>query len=223
MLLLHGVRSDRREMLDRARFLKAAGFSVLLIDLPAHGESSGSRITFGAREANGVNAALGYLKTQLPGEKLGVIGVSLGAASFVLANPPHAINAAVIESMYPTIAEAVEDRLAMRLGAIGTRLAPLLLWQLPLRTGVTVEQQRPIAAIRGVKVLLLIASGLQDRHTTFDETKRIYQAANEPKSLWGVEGADHVDLHAHDRRAYEAKTLGHFAKYLPSDPSTAFR
>ena len=60
VLLLHGVRSDRRQMLARSLSLHRAGYSVLLIDLPSHGECSGSRITFGYREAEGVRAALRF-------------------------------------------------------------------------------------------------------------------------------------------------------------------
>ena len=83
VLLLHGVRADRREMVDRARFLKRQGFSTLLIDLPAHGESDGDRITFGWREAEGVRAAMRYVSDRWPDERIGVIGVSLGAAGAV--------------------------------------------------------------------------------------------------------------------------------------------
>ena len=136
ILLLHGVRADRTQMIGRMRFLEGADYSVLAIDLPAHGESSGERITFGAREAAGVAAALGYLRRQLPAERIGVIAVSLGAASLVLAKPSPPPDAVVLESMYPTITEAVEDRLAARLGALGRELAPVLVWQLPLRMGV---------------------------------------------------------------------------------------
>lgn len=67
-------------MLGRARFLQSEGYSVLLVDLPAHGESLGERITFGAREAAGVTSALAFLRNELPDERVGVIGVSLGAA-----------------------------------------------------------------------------------------------------------------------------------------------
>jgi len=42
---------------------------------------------------------------------VGVIGVSLGAASLVLAKPDPAPSAVVLESMYPTIEEAVSNRL----------------------------------------------------------------------------------------------------------------
>lgn len=85
VLLLHGVRSDRRQMAARALWLNREGYSVLLIDLASHGESPGRRITFGAHEADGVRAALGWLKRNLPGEKVGVIGVSLGGAAVLLA------------------------------------------------------------------------------------------------------------------------------------------
>ena len=90
VLLLHGVRADRTQMLGRAQFLDKAGYSTLLIDLPAHGESSGDHITFGAREGAGVLAALEFLRRELPAERIGVIGVSLGAASTVLSNPKPA-------------------------------------------------------------------------------------------------------------------------------------
>src|SRR5215467_1073229 len=81
LLLLHGVRSDRLQMIGRARLLRAAGYSVLLIDFPGHGESSCERITFGARESQGVTASLEYLRRRLPQDRIGVVAVSLGAAA----------------------------------------------------------------------------------------------------------------------------------------------
>ena len=41
VLLLHSVRSNRLEMIGRAEFLNKAGYSVLLIDMQAHGEKIG--------------------------------------------------------------------------------------------------------------------------------------------------------------------------------------
>ena len=182
VLLLHGVRSDRTQMLGRALALQSAGYSVLLIDLPAHGESTGDRITFGVREGAGVEAALAYLRRELPTDCVGVIGVSLGAASLVLSHPSRAPDAVVLESMYPTISEAVQDRLEMRLGAWGARLAPLLLWQLPLRVGVPEEQLRPVEQLPKLRAPILIASGTNDLHTTWPETERIFAAAATPRN-----------------------------------------
>lgn len=210
VLLLHGIRADRRQMLDRARFLHAAGYSVLLIDLPGHGASAAPRLTFGLSEAAGVKAALAYLREQAPGEGLGLIGVSLGAASFVLCQDCPQVDAAVLESMYPTIEEAVEDRLRMRLGALGVPLSKLLLWQLPLRLDITPQQLRPIEHLAAIRAPLLVASGNRDMHTTIDETRRLYGAAAQPKALWEVEGAVHQDLHTFAPAAYEERVLRFF-------------
>jgi fermentation-respiration switch protein FrsA (DUF1100 family) len=214
VLLLHGMRADRTQMLGRARFLQAEGYSVLLIDLQAHGESSGERITFGAREGAGVLAALRYLRGKLPGEPIGVVGVSLGAASLVLSRPFPAPNAVVLESMYPTITEAIADRLVMRLGAVGNLVAPLLWWQLPLRSGAAAAELRPVSVISELNAPLLIVSGTEDRHTTWAETERIFTAAQHPKELWAVQGAAHVDLYSYDPAGYKARILMFLSKHL---------
>jgi uncharacterized protein len=217
VLLLHGVRADRTQMLRRAQFLAKAGYSTLLIDLPAHGESSGDRITFGAREGAGVLAAIGFLSQELPGERLGVIGVSLGAASTVLSSPRPAAAAVVIESMYPTIEDAVADRLTMRLGILGRELGPLLLWQLPLRTGVTASELRPIDKVAALGSPLLVVSGAEDKHTTWPETQRLYDAAQAPKEIWKVPRAAHVDLHSYAPEEYEKRILRFLAQHLRNE------
>ncbi|WP_377704607.1 alpha/beta hydrolase [Pseudoduganella sp. UC29_71] len=212
VLLLHGVRGDRSAMLARARFLRRAGYAVLLLDLPSHGASSGERITFGWREAAGVAAAMAFLRRELPGEKIGVIGVSLGAAALMFSGERP--DAAVLESMYPTITEAVSDRLRARLGPLGGAAAPLLLWQLPIRLGLSPAQLAPIDRIAAFKAPLLIASGSEDLHTTAAETRRIYAAAPEPKQLWMVPGAAHVDLHGYGTAEYERIVLAILARHL---------
>ena len=124
VLLVHSIRSNRVEMLSRARFLNEQGYGTLLIDLQAHGETPGDRITFGARESEDVEAAVAYLRNSFPGERLGAIGVSLGAAAIVLAKQPLRLDVVVLESLHPTIREAVENRLRLHLGQLGPYLRP---------------------------------------------------------------------------------------------------
>ena len=86
IVLLHRLRGSRRSMLDRARFLNRAGYTVLLFDFQAHGETEGSFMTFGMLESGDAESALDYLKRRLPEEKTGVIGVSLGGAAALLSD-----------------------------------------------------------------------------------------------------------------------------------------
>ncbi|MGQ3055489.1 MAG: alpha/beta hydrolase [Roseateles sp.] len=218
VLLQHGVRGNRLQMLARARWLQRAGIASLAVDLPAHGESSGERITFGRHEARGTEAALAWLRARLPGEKVGAIGVSLGGAALLLARRQPELDALVLESVYPTIVEAVQDRLAMRLGTAGAWVAPLLLVQLPLRLDMRVEQLRPIDSVASVHAPLLIASGTHDLHTRWLDTERLFAAAREPKGLWPVQGAAHVDLYDFDAAAYEARLLPWLQAHLRKAP-----
>jgi uncharacterized protein len=209
VLLLHGVRSDRRSMLGRAEFLHNRGYSVLLIDLQAHGESLGQQITLGHLESRDVVAAREFLRKTFPNERVAAIGVSLGAASIVLADGKARFDAVVLESMYPTISEAVEDRLRLRLGAAGTLLGPLLTLQLQPRLGIDLDQLRPIDHIASLGAPLLLIHGTEDRHTLIEEARATFARAAEPKQLWEVTGAAHVDLHRYAREQYEQR-VGEF-------------
>jgi pimeloyl-ACP methyl ester carboxylesterase len=164
VLLLHGVRSDCRSMVGRAEFLHKLDYSLLLIDLQAHGESPGQQITVGHLESRDIVAARDFLRQTLPNERVAAIGVSLGAASIALTNGQASFDAVVLESMYPTISEAIEDRLRLRLGAAGTLLAPLLTMQLEPRLGIAMDQLRPIDHIASLGAPLLLTS--RDRGST---------------------------------------------------------
>ena len=58
----------------------------------------------------------------------------------------------------------------------------------------------------------LVASSAEDKHTTWSETERLFQAATGPKELWRVEGAAHVDLHAFNPAA--RRVFPFLAKHL---------
>ncbi len=217
ILLLHGVRSSRWQMVERAKFLKQSGYSILLIDLPAHGESDGEHITYGLEETQGVVAALKFIRKKFPDEKIGIIGASLGAATAVFAQNLPATPTAdvmVLESMFPTLADATGDRMELLFGKRARWLAVFLLWQLPLRLGISAVELQPIESLKKLKMPVLIASGSVDRHTTVAETQRIFSAANAPKEIWIVEGAAHQDLHAFAPAAYQAKVSKFLEKHF---------
>jgi pimeloyl-ACP methyl ester carboxylesterase len=214
ILLVHGIRSDRRAMLPRARFLFEAGYSVLLIDLQAHGETPGEWITFGYRESRDVAAGVDYLTNRLGGRPVGVLGVSLGGAAALLGEAPVDVDAVVLESVYSSIERAVRNRLTARLGGFGSVLAPLLLWQIEPRLGVSPKALVPLAAIRQLDAPVMIIGGTDDRRTQPDETKAMYMLANAPKRLWLIDGARHEDLHRYAPEAYRQHVVAFLDRYL---------
>jgi len=214
VLLLPGVRANRLSMVERARFLHRAGYTVLLIDFQGTGESPGDHITFGWLESRDARAAVDFLRTARPGEPVAVIGSSLGGAASVLADPPLPIDALVLEAVYPTIERATENRLSLRFGPAGRLAAPLLLVQFPFRLGVGTGALHPVDRIGSLRIPLLIISGSEDRHTTREDTLLLYGKAQPPKFLWLVPGAAHVDLHKFAGAEYERRVLTFLTRAL---------
>lgn len=214
VLLVHSIRSNRLEMLGRARFLNNQGYGVLLIDLQAHGETPGERITFGVRESEDVKAAVSYLRNNFPSERVAAIGVTLGAAAIMLADPPLKLDAVVLESLHPTFEEAVENRLKLHLGDFGIGIKPLLLSYLSLLLGLSTDELNPIDRISNLNSPILLISGTHDRHTTQSEVERLFNAALQPKELWIVPGAGHYNMHTYDSRSYEDRISSFLSKYL---------
>ena len=122
ILLMHGVRSNRREMLGRAIFLKEEGYSSFVIDLQGHGETPGKEITFGYRESESARSALKHLKTNQSCRKVVAIGSSLGGASSLLGYKPIEVDGYILEAVYSSIEAAIENRLEMHLGFAGKML-----------------------------------------------------------------------------------------------------
>ncbi len=214
VLLAHSMRSNRLEMLSRARFLRDQGYSVLLIDLQAHGETAGEKITFGLRESENIEAAIAFLRNTFPTERIGAIGVSLGAAAIVLAKHNLKLNAVILESLHPTIEEAVDNRLKLHFGSYGSVLLPLMLSQLTFYLETSTEALSPITRINNLNAPLLIISGTEDAHTTQLETERLYTAASVPKELWIVPGARHFNMHTYAGREYEHRIGDFLSQYL---------
>lgn len=206
VVLVHGIRAKRDAMLSRARLLYQHAYSIVMIDLQAHGESSGEMICLGHREAHDVKAAVQWAKKQGTPKKIALIGTSLGGASALLGSP-LSLDALVIESVYSTVTDAVHNRVSHKVGPLHHLLSPLLLCQLRPRIGVSADQLRPIDHIAKVDCPILILSGDADRHCTADETRRMFEAAQQPKSLHLFAGAGHVDLYAYDQATWSQRVL----------------
>lgn len=207
IVLLHGVRANRGDMIPRASLLWHSGYVVLVADLQSHGESTGDKITYGHLEAADAESCLLYLRSRYPSLRIGGVGVSLGGAAFALSGDRGHPDALVLEAVFPSIAEATDNRIAMRVGVLSRALTPLMLVQLKARLGVGPESLRPIDSISQVNCPVLLLSGTADRHTTEAQTRALFAAAKDPKELWLVPGATHDDLYRFDPDGYAAHVV----------------
>ena len=91
---------------------------------------------------------------------------------------------------------------------------PLLTWQLKPRLGIDVKDLRPIDYVGEINSPKLFIAGEKDEHTTIDESQTLFAAASEPKELWIVPDAKHIDFYLLVKEEYEQKVLSFFEKNL---------
>jgi alpha-beta hydrolase superfamily lysophospholipase len=219
VVLMHGVHANRLSMVRRARLLAAQGFAVLLFDFQAHGESAGARITFGHLEGRDVAAAVAFMRQRTPGERIGVIGSSLGGAAALLAPGGLHVDAIVLESVYPDIGSATANRINAVLGA---PLGPLvskpvaLLFELLMAPilGTAPADLRPIDRMADINTPVLVIGGTSDTSTTPEETTAMFERARPPKYIWLIQGAGHVDAEQYGLEAYHARVFGFLSERL---------
>lgn len=217
VVLMHGVRANKRAMLSRAKLFAEAGYGVFMFDFQAHGESSGEAITFGYLEQKDAAAAMQFVSKQWPGRPIAVIGVSLGGAAAVLNGRKLGADAIVLEAVYSTLEKAVINRVRLRTGnldPLAKMLSETLLFQLKLRLGIDAEHLRPIDQISAIDAPLLMIAGNKDQHTTLNDSQQLFERARQPKNFWLVENAGHVDFYRYDPRGYAKNVLKFLGEHI---------
>src|SRR5207244_11361546 len=86
VVLVHGFKTYRQEMTDHARFIRDAGYSVLLYDSRGCGASDGV-FGVGATEDRDIIGAVSYVRSRAGAgsDHIAVLGISLGAGDALLA------------------------------------------------------------------------------------------------------------------------------------------
>ncbi|MBN1318374.1 MAG: alpha/beta hydrolase [Anaerolineales bacterium] len=211
VILSHGIGGNRLSMLEQGAFLAENDFGVLLVDLRAHGESGGDRVSFGGAD---IIAALDYLQTRDdvdPG-RIGALGVSLGALVTIQAAAvrPDIKAAAADGTAANSFRDLPRPPTFVHLLDWPFQAATFLVWD-----GMGVAGPMPVtqaAAELSPRPLLLIA-GIRSQYEQALNQK-LYAAAGEPKTLWEVPEAGHAGAWRADPEEYKQRILSLFEQAL---------
>jgi hypothetical protein len=220
VLLFHGVSDNRTGVLNDAEFLLRHGYSVVMTDSRAHGESGGDMATYGWKERYDAIVITDALYSAEKVHHLYALGVSMGAAIALqsTAVDPR-IERVVAEDPFASLREVSYDYAGLHaaawLGKTVFRLAPLMATHSVEKEGgfkpddVFLEKA---AALRPFPVLLVC--GTRDHTIPCRHAQRIYEAARGPKELWIVEGAQHASALGHSPLDYERQVIS-FLENVP--------
>lgn len=215
----HGVGSNRSDLLDIASGLHAAGFNLFLFDFRGHGGSAGRVTSFGWTEQRDLEGALAFLSGQpeIPTRPYGVYGISMGGSvALMVAARDERIGAVAVDSPYPSLQETLSRHFTLLYPWLPK--APFLWFVLGtyrLRFGVWPAALSPEASAAKLSPRpLLLINGAQDPRMPAEGAGRIVAAAGQPKALWLIEGAGHLEGYAANPSAYRDRLVQFFLSSL---------
>jgi alpha-beta hydrolase superfamily lysophospholipase len=212
VIVLHGFSGHRLPELAAFVPWLHERHHVLQFDFRGHGESDPGITTLGTHERRDVAAAVRFLSGRGLGP-IALFGVSMGAATAIVAAPDLPVAAVVADASYAELHHPIANRMrevGYPLPELGAR-AIVAGASLRTRSRLT-DPLRAVARI-APRPLLLIAPR-DDQLISWRQSLRLYEAAGEPKELMVVEGAGHAESYAVQPEAYRERVLGFLERHL---------
>jgi len=195
VVVLHGVGGNKQWSLVPARMLRSLGYGVLVFDFRAHGDSGGSTVTYGMREALDVKAAHEWLVRRQPGVTLFALGYSMGGAALLsAAGETPLFSKLVVDSTFSRMPQVAERSTLAVFGPLRTpvwHLARLLAW---VGYGVDFAENQPGACVPAIvsRSALLVIHCAEDRIVPVSEAEELSAKAEGTAELWRLSGCGHV-------------------------------
>jgi uncharacterized protein len=219
VILFHGIADNRTGDSGHAEFLLRHGYSLVMVDSRAQGESGGDMETYGWKERYDAVAITDALYASENVRHLYALGVSLGAAiALESAAVERRIEAVAAEAPFANLREVSYDYAGLHAGSwLGKSLfrpaSIVAMKSVEKSGGFRPEDVSPEKAVAERPFPVLLICGTRDVTIPCRHVKRIYKAAAGPKELWIVQGAGHASALGQDPVEYENRVVSFFEKY----------
>jgi fermentation-respiration switch protein FrsA (DUF1100 family) len=186
-----------------------AGYSALLLDLRAQGESDGARRTLGYREVRDVRGALAWLQQQgYALDRVVLHGWSMGAATALRAAPGTGVAAVIEESGYADLPILLKGEIP-EFVRFGRPLRPAILLAgrlFPDFDPWDVVPKREAAKLSNEGVPLFVIHSTEDDIVPYEQA-RILAAAHPDAHVWKLVGYAHVEAYEHPEYAQRLRAF----------------
>ncbi len=211
LILQHGYAANSLDNVPLAEMLVAHGYGVLLFDFHGHGNSDAAQVTLGLTEVTDTQAAVAFLQghPQTQTDQLGIVGVSMGGATAIMASAEiPELEIVVADSTFAALRNEIAVGIEVKTPLPGTPLDQVFITLAQWQTGISLSDIRPVDKIGDISPRpVLIIQGEQDARVLPYNGADLYAAAKEPKQLWQAPVGDHAQLFQADPAGYEAVLL----------------
>lgn len=214
VIIAHGYGCNQDNSYYLATNYLMMGWHVLTPDLRASGDSEGRFLSLGYRESIDMVEWARQVATHYPQAHIVLHGVSMGAATVMLAvdddNLPAQVVACVEDSGYTSAFELLTTQMEDSFGLPAFPAMNLLDWRCKEVAGFSLHQAVPALAVQHAKVPMLFIHGTRDTLVPYGMAEELFRQSVAPqKKLLLIEGAGHAASSQKEQERY-FKTINDF-------------
>lgn len=198
VIITHGMHGmDASSILDYGKFFKEEGYEALVLDMRAHGYSSGDVIGLGFTEVHDFDAIIDWVKAQddYNDEEIILYGLSMGGSAAINAAAKNEeVDAVIAVSAFEAFESQIVDY--MKDGGVPSFIRslykPAFKIVLTGKYRMNPSKNSPIQTISQIDSRpMLIIHGDEDDQTSVRHAYNLKEKAGENAELWIIEGKGH--------------------------------
>jgi pimeloyl-ACP methyl ester carboxylesterase len=220
IVLLHGIQDRKESMRGFARAFRDRGYRTVLVDLRAHGRSSGRWLSFGVFESADLVQVLDALK--IPGGLkggVGAFGISYGGATGIQwAGRDPRVRAVVTVATFTSMRAIVPRYVRLYLFGLGLLLPDSRIQRCVDQAGTIAgfdpDQASPVRAIARSQAAFLLFHGTDDWKIPPDQARALHRAAPNHSRLVLIQDETHDSIMADRSGQILRESCAWFDRYL---------
>ncbi len=167
-----------------AKLFLTQGYNTLLFDFRGHGDYAGKNgVTIGYNEQQDLLGAINFIKSKGIGDKIGLIGFSMGAAtSLSVLDKTNDISFAIADSPFSDLKDYLNSNMKVWTGLPDFPFVPMIILNFKLIYGVDYSTVSPLNSVRKSNIPILLIHGKKDTTIPYTESVTMGKSLNNKKS-----------------------------------------
>jgi alpha-beta hydrolase superfamily lysophospholipase len=197
--LFHGYKSSKSALWKEAQAFYRMGYTVILVDFRASGNSDGNQCTIGYFEALDVDNTLAWCTENYPNQKIFLYGISMGAAAILrsvseLDSNPDGI---IVQSSFSNMLATSKNRFEL-MGIPSFPSAHLLTFWGGYLNDFNAFEHNPSEYAKNVNCPTLLIHGMLDNRVSWKDSKEIFENLKGEKEFGVFSKSGHESILNHE-------------------------
>ena len=215
---VHGYMTDAFSLSTKALHYYDIGYNILAVDLRGHGKSKGNYIGMGYHDAKDLIEWLKYIVSKDSECEILVHGVSMGAATVMIASSqeelPKNVKVIIEDCGYSSALEQFKYQLKKLFNVPSFPILNIANLIVKIKAGYYLNEACPIECVKNSKVPMMFVHGDDDTFVPFYMLDELYEACASEKKKLIIEGASHAHAESENPDKYWSEIDSFVNKYI---------